>query len=102
MYGSRKKITTTSRIDGSKLELFEWGLRRRLRARSGFALSEGAGRTEPRPRLYSEFSDTLVDDLKKALVRHVWYEENHFRFLKSHFQLMSLDRSFPGVDEGRL
>lgn len=38
--------------------------------------------------LYSEFSNTLVDDLKRALVDHVWYEEDNFRLLKRHFQLM--------------
>ena len=48
-------------LEGSELELFE---------------------------LYSDFSDILVDDLKKALVSHVWYEEDHFRLLKRHFQLM--------------
>lgn len=30
----------------------------------------------------------LVDDLKRALGDHVWYEEDSFRLLKRHFQLM--------------
>jgi len=37
--------------------------------------------------LFSEFAQLTVDDLKKLLVTHVWYEENHFKLLKRNFQL---------------
>ena len=37
--------------------------------------------------LFSEFGELSVDSLKKALVNHLWYEENHFTLLKRNFQL---------------
>ena len=37
--------------------------------------------------LFSEFAELEVDDLKKALVNHLWYEENYFKLLKKNFQL---------------
>ena len=37
--------------------------------------------------LFSEFDQITVDDVKKSLVTHLWYAENHFRLLRRHFQL---------------
>ena len=40
--------------------------------------------------LFAEFGELSVDSLKRALVNHLWYEENHFRLLKRNFQLSML------------
>jgi len=37
--------------------------------------------------LFSELGEIEVDSLKKALVNHLWYEENQFQLLKRNFQL---------------
>ena len=38
-------------------------------------------------RLFSQFDQITVDDVKKSLVSHLWYAENNFKLLKRHFQL---------------
>jgi len=37
--------------------------------------------------LFSELAEIEVDSLKKALMNHLWHEENHFKILKRNFQL---------------
>ena len=37
--------------------------------------------------VFSDFGEIQVDDLKKALVNHVWHSENNFSLLRRNFQL---------------
>ena len=37
--------------------------------------------------LFSELAEIDVDSLKRALMNHLWYEQNQFIILKRHFQL---------------
>ena len=44
--------------------------------------------------LFSELGEIEVDSLKKALVNHLWYEENQFQLFKRNFQLSIYVSSF--------